>query len=125
MNERLLLKSPPVLAWLGPALVHAGLVVAILVRLLWAGPRCQQFVNDMKMQVPALTQAALAVSAWVGRYLYVVLIVLVPLLAVNTLLLWLLSRESEAPARRWFWFGGIVLCLAWAVLEAGYFLTLL
>jgi hypothetical protein len=117
--------SQRVLAWLGPALVHAGLAIAIVVRVLWAGPRCQQFVDDMKIQPHALTQAVLAVSAWVGKYFYVVLIALVPALAGNTLLLWQLSEQSAQAARRWFWIGGCLLCLAWAVLEAGYFLSLM
>jgi type II secretory pathway component PulF len=117
--------SRSLLAWLGPALVHATLVGAILSRIVWAGPRCQKFVDEMNMKLPALTQAVLVVSVWVNKYWYVVLIALVPALAANALLLWLLSRQSPAPARRWFLVAGILLCLAWAVLEAGYFLPIL
>jgi type II secretory pathway component PulF len=125
MNEPAPRPTSALLAWLGPALVHAALVGAIVARLVWAGPRFTQFYRDMKMNLPSLTQAVLAVSAWVIAYFPFVVAALSVLVVANAVALWLVNRRSPAWARRWFLIGGAVLGLAWATLEAGHFLPML
>jgi hypothetical protein len=110
--------------WLGPALLHAALVGAVLVRLVWGGASAQRAYHGMKITLPALTVGALSVSAWVSRYLYVIVPVLVVLLLADAVVLWRLHRRSPRSARRWGVAWAAVLVVAWATLEAGYFLPL-
>jgi type II secretory pathway component PulF len=125
MNQPAPEASKSILGWLGPALVHAGLAVAIFTTLVWLGPRADRFYRDMNMNLPALTTAVLAVVRWMGNYWYVVVPPLVALLAADTVVLWLLNRQSSKRARRGFWLGVIFLGLVWGVLAVGYFYPML
>ncbi len=117
--------SSRLLAWLGPALVHAALVGAIFSCLVWGERRVRPFYQEMKVLLPGLTSGSLSAAAWATHYFYLVVPVVAVLLAANAALLWRLNRNSTRSARRWYWIGVLVLFLAWAVLAVGYFLPML
>lgn len=114
-----------VTSWLTPALGHALIVMAMLVRLVVFMPRQKRLLDEYNMALPAFSDVVIIVSMWLSYYWYAILIPVVLLLVLNAVILWRLGGLRRRPGWLWTWGVGGALLSLWAVFELAYLLPMM
>jgi type II secretory pathway component PulF len=89
--------------------VHGLVGLAVCLFLLFVVPGYKRTLADFQMRVPAFTEWVIAVSDWLGHYLYVMPPFVLIVLVVDAAALFLLRWKRQTRPLSWVWFMVVLL----------------